>query len=365
MQNLFDNSWDISHEDWSFIARENTFAREVIVHEHIETWARTPHVATGFVQNILWWDTAWLNKFNSKRVSTVKSKAPNVRTACHLQTIASNTSEIQFPRLESFKTYRYDFTASVAIQPGIWSQNHVSFAGPDLVRTIWIDGAQNIDAVTAGLMILAPLNNSKDTSRSALACSIDARWDESYHVQSDGPLDNAITVDVVGPRHDDGEGSGFLPANNSGWKNIKANIDWLEALTPISPFSYSKLNLTSNVSTIAHLLMSTDHALFAPTDSDKNEFKANPYHFWEFLIAAYFADGVARIGYAQQLESAAIFVERPDSEAHRCVFLTPPASLNLDICPEDRPKGVNLTAFSLQGRITNSELPQFLNVYLL
>ena len=204
-------------------------------------------------------------------MSTVKAKAPNVRTACLWQTIATNTSAIQLPRLESYKTYRYDSNASVAVQPDTWSQDNVSFISPNLVRTVWIDSARDIDAVTAGLVILAPLMISNDTTRSALGCSIDARWDESHHVQSDGPLDTAISADVVGPRHDDSGGSGFLPANNSDWKNIKATMDWLEALTPTVPYLSLTLDLTSPASTIANLLMSTGHTQILPVDSVENE----------------------------------------------------------------------------------------------
>ena len=292
-------------------------------------------------------------------MSTVKSNAANVRTACLWQTIATDTSEIQVPQLELYETYRYDANASLAVNPDIWSQDNVSFIIPDLVRTVWIDGAQDIDAVTAGLIILAPLTNSNDTTRSALGCSIDARWDESHHVQSDGPLDIAISADVVGQRHDDSGGSGFLPANNSDWKNIKATTDWLEALTPTVPYLSSKLNLTSPASTIANLFMSTDHASFPPIESVENGYGDNPYQFWESVIATYFAEGVARVGYSQQLESPVFFVERSSPSTDQCNISIPVVLHNVSICPEDRPKGVNLTAFSLQGQITGSKFPHF------
>ena len=120
----------------SFFAREQTITRLVNVHEHIETWARNAHVATGYVQNILWWDPTWFLKYKAERMSIVKSKAPNVRTACLWQTIETNTSEIQFPRLESYKTYHYNSSVSLAVQPDTWSQDNVSFIIPDLVRTV-------------------------------------------------------------------------------------------------------------------------------------------------------------------------------------------------------------------------------------
>ncbi len=359
MQALLDSAPDTTHWDWSFIAREETFARLVNVHEHVEMWARSPHVATGYVQNILWWDQPWFPKYTEGRVSTVKSNAPNVRTACLWQTIATNTSEIQVPQLESYKTYHYGSNASLAVKPDTWSQDNVSFISPDLVRTVWVDGAQEIDAVTAGLIILAPLTNSNDTTRSALGCSIDARWDESHHVQSDGPLDIAISADVVDQRHDDSGGSEFLPANNSDWKNIKATMDWLEALTPDVPYLSPTLNLTSPASTIANLFMSTGHTHFPSLDSVENGYGANPYQFWESVIATYFAEGVARVGYSQQLGSPVFFVEGSSAGTNQCTRYIPVPGRNIDTCSEDRPTGINLTAFSLQGQIMGSEFPQF------
>ena len=242
----------------------------------------------------------------------------------------------------------------VTIPMHLWQSGQTSG-----VRTVWIDGAQDIDAVTAGLIILAPLTNSNDTTRSALGCSIDARWDESHHVQSDGPLDIAISADVVGQRHDDSGGSGFLPANNSDWKNIKATTDWLEALTPTVPYLSSTLDLTNPASTIANLFMSTGHTNFPPIESVENGYGDNPYQFWESVIATYFAEGVARVGYSQQLESPVFFVERSSPGTDQCNISIPVVWHNVDICPEDRPKGVNLTAFSLQGQITGSKFPQF------
>ena len=153
------------------------------IHENVETWVRLPHIATAYVQNMLWWDETWFLKTTTGRVSTVKSKAVNVRTVCLWQAIAANTSEIQLPHLEPFRTYLYDSNVSVPVEPGILSQDNVSFTDFDQVRTLWIEKAQAVDALTAGLVVLAPLSKPNDTLRSALGCSIDARWDESHLVE--------------------------------------------------------------------------------------------------------------------------------------------------------------------------------------
>lgn len=267
-----------------------------------------------------------------------------------------NTIQVQFPLLELYRTYFYNTAASVTVKPDVWSQNNASFVNPDqVVRTVWIDGAQSIEAVTAGLVVLGPLASPNETVRPALACSIDARWADSNHIQSDGPLNIAISADVKHPRHDDGSGSGFLPANNSHWKHIKASMAWLDALTPTVPYLSSTLDLTSPASTIANLLMSTEHAQLLPIDSFEHRYQDAPYQFWEFLIATYFADGVARVGYSRQLSSSIFFVEGSDREGHDCVKSISVAGHNVSTCPEDRPQSANLTAFSLEGQLTGSK----------
>lgn len=69
--------------------RDKTFARLFEIHAGRglygpETWAYIPHAATAYVQNQLWWDSSWFNKFKqgAGRRSTIKSKAAGVRTVC-------------------------------------------------------------------------------------------------------------------------------------------------------------------------------------------------------------------------------------------------------------------------------------------
>ncbi|KAF7506008.1 hypothetical protein GJ744_012355 [Endocarpon pusillum] len=354
MQGLLGSAPDTAHWDWTVIFRENSVARVLALHENIETWTRAPHVATAYVQDIFWWDPTWFLRFRvspNGRVSVVKSQAANVRTACLWQNVTINTIQVQFPLLELYRTYFYHTTASVTVKPEIWSQDNACFVDPDLVRTIWIDGAQSIEAVTAGLVVLGPLASLNETMRPALACSIDARWGDSNHIQSDGPLNIAITADVRYPRHDDRSGSGFLPANDSHWKHIKASMAWLDALTPTIPYQSPALNLTRPASTIANLLMSTGHIKLRPIDSVEHGYKDAPYQFWESLIATYFADGVARVGYSRQLSSPLHFVEGSDRGGPDCIKNITIAKHNVNTCPEDRPKSANLTAFSLEGQL--------------
>ena len=358
MQALLDSTPNTTHWDWMVIFRDNDVARVLALHNNIESWARAPHLATAYVQSIFWWDLTWFDRFRvnpSGRVSVVESQAANVRTACLWQSVTINTNQIQFPLLELYRTYLYDTTAPITVEPDIWSQDNASFVDPDIVRTIWIDGAQNIEAVTAGLVVLGPLASPNETVRSALVCSIDAWWGDSNHIQSDGLLDIAISADFTHARHYDGSGSWFPPANNSHWKHIKASMAWLDALTPTVPYLSPTLALTNSASTIANLLMSTDHAQLPPIDNFEHRYRDAPYQFWEFLITTYFADGVARVGYSQQLNSPLFFVEGSDREGRDCVKNIFIPRRDVNTCPEDRPQSANLTTFSLEGQLTGSK----------
>ncbi|KAL8828196.1 MAG: hypothetical protein Q9191_002735, partial [Dirinaria sp. TL-2023a] len=351
MQALLDSSSNTVHQEWTSIFRESTFARVITLHEHIETWTRAPHLATGYVQNILWWDPTWFFPIRlslNGRTSVIKSQAPNVRTVCLGQKVTISTTQVEFPLLELDTTYLNNATAVVTVEPQIWSQDNRSFVDEHFVRTVWVDGAQNIEAVTAGLVVLEPLQTPNDTVRSALACSVDARWGDSNHTQADGLLDIAISADERYLRRDDRSGSGFRPANNSHWRHVKASMAWLDALTPTVPYLSPTLELTQSASTIANLLTSTGHTQLPPIDGFLRGHQDSPYEFWESLIATYFADGVARVGYSRQLDSPLFFVDGSLRDGHDCVKTIPAVGLNVSTCPDDRPVS-GLTGFSLTG----------------
>ena len=376
LQGLLDSAPDISFWDWTFVAREPQFARLMTVEEMAgyvdphgnaphETWATAPHAATGFVQNKHWWDRTWFEKYpqsQNGRTSQIKSKSATARTVCRWQGITINTTEVGFPTLEAFKTYFHDANTPITVSQSTWSQDGVSFSDSDIVSTVWIEGAQTIGPVTAGLVILAPLSTPNDTSRSALACSIDARWAESYSTQSDGLLDIAISSELLSRRRQDVKGSGFglLAANNSDWVDIKADMDWLAALTPVVPYLEPNLQLSKPASTIANLLMSTNHENIVPIDTISGGYGSAPYHFWEFLISAYFADGVSRVGYAQQLQSTAFYIDGSTTADSKCTngtVFTP------EICSGPPPTDGQYTGLHLQGELIDSKSPSQSSVY--
>ncbi|KAL9594649.1 MAG: hypothetical protein Q9179_005302 [Wetmoreana sp. 5 TL-2023] len=132
-------------------------------------------------------------------------------------------------------------------------------------------------------------------------------------------------------------------------------MDWLEALTPIVP-SPSTSDLSDSYSTIADLLTMTSHARFPPIDSVEDGYGVksgdSPYQFWEFLLATYFAEGLARVGYSEQLDSDIFFVDGLHPGTNDCVEYVPVLSHKVNKCPEHRLKGASLTMFRIEGKRT-------------
>lgn len=126
------------------------------------------------------------------------------------QNTTTQTNKVQLAFLKSYKTYRNDIFLPLTVQPSTWSEDNFSFVDPNIVKTVWTDSAQIVDAVTAGLIIGVPLNITNDTISFCFRVLVDARGDESHHVQTDGPLDLAMYADVTGLRKDDSMSSGFL-----------------------------------------------------------------------------------------------------------------------------------------------------------
>ena len=347
------------HHEWTFISRETNFERQLSLVEgdgsqYPETWVYSPHVATGYIQDQLWWDNTWFQnpKYDySGRTSTVETKSPAARTTCLWQNITLNTTELEFPALSEFSVYEYDSRATVKVSPSLWTDDNETFVEPRVVRTLWIPqtDAQNIGSVTAGIIVMEHLQNSNATARSSLVCSVDARWVNTNTNQADGGSDIAITAQIDSEAQPSGGLSGysFLPTSNS-WSKITATDDWIQALLPTVPYLEPKLQLSQPASTLANILMSSNHNLIGNTTWPDGYIK-RPYIFWEFVISTLFADGIARIGYAQQF-NANVYVKGSDNTTTLCKpnpgsgEPAPPA-----ICPGPPPNEVSYTSMSMQG----------------
>ena len=137
------------------------------------------------------------------------------------------------------------------------------------------------------------------TERPSLVCAVDARWANSVTTQSDGLLDIAITADLLhrGKQSHGVDGYEFLPLPQEWTRVSSATTDWLNALTPLIQSLDTKLILSPNRTALADLLMNAGTDINLP-DHDSEQFS---YHFWEFVVSTFFADGMSRVGYARQL----------------------------------------------------------------
>lgn len=184
------------------------------------------------------------------------------------------------------------------------------------------------------------MGNSSISSRSVLACAVDARWVNASSQQIDGPVSPsqaAVTAVALHQRRfkpihgyamnpTEVSSHGFLAANDSSWRPIAADLDWLEALTPAVSSLSSALNLSAPASTLANIFMSTDHISIEKIDNTTQYAQHTAFDFFETIISIVVADGISRVGYARQLESATFYAEgarpRPNVRAG------PPSSAN-------------------------------------
>ena len=288
-----------------------------------ETWAFAPHMATALRQWQLWWVPSWFFRFNSNgRSSTVKSNMTAVRTVCLQHNVTTDTTVIDFPDLKEFETYTYNGTSSAALGPNAFGQDGQGFEDPDIVRTVWINNTDK--DFTAKLIIMEAMANVSSSIRSILACAVDARWVQAHSQQSDMVSNAAITAQALDERPFkppkknytsavETKDHAFLPTNGS-WLRISASLDFLNALTPVVPYLSPTQSLTKPASTISNIFMSMDYRIIPPlTTLSEYKYYYN-YSFYETAVSTLVADGISRVGYSRQLESAIFYANGTNDE---------------------------------------------------
>ncbi|KAL8635260.1 MAG: hypothetical protein Q9228_007231 [Teloschistes exilis] len=343
-----------SFRDWELVMREPKLMRVIGGKEPTvntsseETWAFAPHMATALRQWQLWWDPSWFLKFNSNgRSSTVNSNMTAIRTVCLQHNVTTDTTVIDFPDLKEFETYTYNGTLSTTLGPNAFGQDGPGFKDPDTVKTVWIN---NTDGVfTAKLIIMEAMANTSSSIRSILACAVDARWAQASSQQSDRYLNAAITTRALDQRPSklpkksytspvESQDHAFLPKNGS-WLRITADLDFLNALTPVVPYLSPTLSLTTPASTISNIFMSMNYRIIPPT---KHILDYN-YNFYETAVSTLVADGISRIGYSRQLESTTFYANgtnyAPDNQIQQIIKSGPP------------PDAENFTEMQLDGNL--------------
>lgn len=117
-----------------------------------------------------------------------------VRTICTQHLVTLNTTELEFPALGEYKTYRYDSFETVGTPLNAWSTSGPGFDRPDTVVTMWVDSPS---LGTAGLIIMEAMGDQCASIRSVLTWSVDARWAKAFSQQVDGPTAAAITAKAM------------------------------------------------------------------------------------------------------------------------------------------------------------------------
>ena len=349
---------------WDLVMREPKLMRVIVGNEPIvnttsETWAFAPHMATALRQWQLWYVPSWFFRFNSNgRSSTVKSNMTAVRTVCLQHNVTTDTTIIDFPDLKEFETYNYTRTLSAALGPNAFGQDGQGFEDPDTVRTVWMNNTDEV--FTAKLVIMEAMANISSSIRSILACAVDARWAQAYSQQSDMVSYAAITTTALDERSlkpskksytspVETKDHAFLPTNGS-WLRITANLDFLNALTPIVPYLSPTQNLTKPASTISNIFMSMGCRIIPPSPpTSLSEYKHYyNYAVYETAVSTLVADGISRIGYSRQLESATFYA---NGTKDKLIESGPP------------PDAENFTEMQMDGNLLGSKPPSLVLIF--
>lgn len=354
--NFFSSMPGFFFREWELVMREPKLMRVIGGKEPVgnttsETWAFAPHMATALRQWHLWWVPSWFFRFDSNgRSSTVKSNMTAVRTVCLQHNVTTDTTVIEFPDLKEFETYTYNGTLSATLGPNAFGRDGQSFEDPDTVRTVWIN---NTDGdFTAKLIIMEAMANVSSSIRSILACAVDARWVQAHSQQRDMVSSAAITATALDQRPFkppkesytsavETKDHAFLPTNGS-WLRITANLDFLNALTPVVPYLSPTLQLTKPASTISNIFMSMGYRIIPPLTPPSEYKDYYIYHFYETAVSTLVADGISRIGYSRQLESATFFA---NGTKDKLIKSGPP------------PDAENFTEMQMEGDLLGSKSP--------
>ena len=281
-----------------------------------------------------------------------------VRTVCLQHNVTTDTTVIDFPDLKEFETYTYDGTLSASLGPNAFGQDGQGFEDPDTVRTVWINNTDEV--FTAKLIIMEAMANNSSSIRSILACAVDARWAQARSQQSDMVSYAAITTEALDERPFkppktsctspvETKDHAFLPTNGS-WLRITANLDFLNALTPNVSYLSPTQDLTKPASTISNIFMSMGYGIIPPSPlTNLSEYKHYyNYSFYETAVSTLVADGISRIGYSRQLESATFYANGTKDEL---IKSGPP------------PDAENFTEMQMDGDLLGSKPPLLVLIF--
>ena len=167
----------------------------------------------------------------------------------------------------------------------------------------------SMTSVTTGVLILGQQNDT--TTRLAIACSVDARWNKALHTMTKsedygiGNLVNPISVTLRGIRKNSELTKAVLPLQTDDWRHISAELTWLEAALGYETlfnehylaFSAGK-GPASRTTALGALLIARVSHIAEPEA---------PLRYWsnntdavESVISTAFADAISRVGIERQ-----------------------------------------------------------------
>ena len=180
---------------------------------------------------------------------------------------------------------------------GIFKRNSTNIS---TFTTAWISLSSEYKSVTAGLVVLGPVDASNGVRRAGVVCSIDARWKEALHTLT-ATEEGTVYVNLT-----DAGGSSdnpsFLdgrivdPDGNGRWRHIEADYDWLQGLTPIVPSLFTHTGSSGHTTALGNLLLAAGFDLEGPSSQTEED----SIEDIETILSTAIADAVSRIGLGQQ-----------------------------------------------------------------
>ena len=275
---------------------------------NISSWSFAPHAATSLVGSYFWPEEYWDRSQPGGSLSVeVSSQAAGVGILCtpHIQNFSNEAFVVSLPLLQEYDGRLPENDQAyidVHMSKPLWGSSSESVTNMTTFTTAWIALSSEYKAVTAGLVVLAPVDASNGVTRAGVVCSIDARWKEALH-KFTATEEGTVYVDLpdAGGSSDNpffGNQRIVPPDGNGSWRHIVADYDWLQGLTPLVPSLVSRPGPPGHTTALGNLLLAAGFDLEGPS-SQTEEVSIKEI---ETILSTAIADAVSRVGLGQQYE---------------------------------------------------------------
>ena len=286
------------------VARKQTAIRRI--GSNIGSWSFAPHLATSLVGSFCWPEEYWDRSQHGGSLSVeVSSQAAGVGILCtpHIQEFSNEAFVVSLPLLREYDGRLPENDQAyidVHMNKPLWGSSSESVTNITTFTTAWIALSSEYKAVTAGLVILGPVDASNGVRRAGIVCSIDARWKEALHTFT-ATEEGTVYVDLpdAGGSSDDhffGLQRIVPPDGNGNWRHIVADYDWLQGLTPIVPSLVTRPGSSGHTTALGNLLLAAGFDL----ESLSTQMEEVAIKDIETILSTAIADAVSRVGLGQQ-----------------------------------------------------------------